>query len=62
MLQSNLLVLAHNHPSGSAQPSELDIQQTLRLREFLGPLEIELVDHFIVAMNETFSFRMGMIL
>lgn len=43
------VILAHNHPSGLAQPSVADIQLTQQLRRGLALLEIRLVDHIIVA-------------
>lgn len=43
------LILAHNHPSGSSEPSEADIKATVRLRALLGSLEIDLVDHLVVS-------------
>ncbi|MGX9936188.1 RadC family protein [Advenella kashmirensis] len=43
------VILAHNHPSGLAQPSLADIQLTQQLRRGLALLDIRLVDHIIVA-------------
>ncbi|MCK5719747.1 MAG: DNA repair protein RadC [Thiomargarita sp.] len=42
------LILAHNHPSGVAEPSQADIAITQRLKEALNFLEIRILDHFIV--------------
>ncbi len=49
-------IVAHNHPSGVALPSAEDLKATLRLREALALVEIELLDHFIVANEECISF------
>ena len=49
-------VLAHNHPSGLAQPSQADIQLTKALAAILAPLAITLKDHVIVAGEGVFSF------
>lgn len=46
------VVLAHNHPSGIAVPSPDDILVTKNIREALQTLEIEFIDHFIVAENK----------
>lgn len=54
---ANRLVLAHNHPSGSASPSDLDVTSTRGLQALGAPMEIEIVDHFIVAANSVFSMR-----
>ncbi len=56
-LGSKYLVLAHNHPSGFAEPSESDIAQTRALAQILLPLEVEIEDHFIIAQSGLFSFR-----
>ena len=51
------IVLAHNHPSGSAEPSELDIRSTRALQALALPMEVQLVDHLIVGAREVFSMR-----
>jgi DNA repair protein RadC len=56
-LGSTKLVLAHNHPSGIAQPSKSDIAQTRTLAQILLPLGIGLDDHVIIAKSGLFSFR-----
>ena len=48
--------LAHNHPSGLAQPSRADIELTAALKAILAPLSIALTDHVIIAGEEVFSF------
>lgn len=42
------LIIAHNHPSGIAEPSQADIQITERIRKALDLVDIRLLDHFIV--------------
>ena len=49
------VVLAHNHPSGLALPSGDDVQTTCRLAMALNAVEIELVDHIIVADEDYVS-------
>ncbi len=56
------LVLAHNHPSGAATPSEQDVSVTERLREALMSCEVYLADHLIVSRSEVYSMRRGVIL
>lgn len=46
------LLIAHNHPSGSAQPSSADISATNMLKSSLAAHRIELVEHIIVAGEE----------
>ena len=50
------VILAHNHPSGVAQPSQADELLTRQLKEALALVEIKVLDHFIVAGNQTLSF------
>ena len=50
------VVVAHNHPSGSLQPSKSDIETTKRLKEALHLVDIKLIDHIIVAEDQAFSF------
>lgn len=50
------VILAHNHPSGVADPSVADCQITRRLRDALGLVDIRLLDHFVVGDGELTSF------
>jgi DNA repair protein RadC len=43
------VILAHNHPSGVAEPSQADELITLRLKDALGMVDIRVLDHLIVA-------------
>lgn len=51
------MILAHNHPSGCAEPSESDIANTRRLSEFASSLGIALEDHLIVGADAITSMR-----
>lgn len=42
------LILAHNHPSGIAEPSEADLALTRHLKNALALVDIRLLDHLIV--------------
>lgn len=50
----NYVVLCHNHPSGSAHPSQQDIDMTNAVAAALRPLDIELCDHIVVG-GDTFT-------
>jgi DNA repair protein RadC len=50
------LILAHNHPSGIAEPSRADQQITLRLKEALALIDVRVLDHFIIGDGQTVSF------
>ncbi len=49
------VVLAHNHPSGLALPSREDVETTRRAAEALAAVDIELVDHIVVADEDFVS-------
>ncbi len=51
------IVIVHNHPSGSAEPSGQDVALTERVAEAARLFEIRLLDHVIVAQAEHYSFR-----
>lgn len=50
------VILAHNHPSGVAEPSQADRWLTDQLKTALGLIDVKVIDHFIVAGSEGFSF------
>lgn len=54
-LNAAAAILSHNHPSFSTEPSKADIDITARLKNVLEVVEVRLVDHIIVAGNETVS-------
>lgn len=49
------VILAHNHPSGIAEPSQADELITLRLKDALGLVDIRVLDHLIVGDNRCVS-------
>jgi DNA repair protein RadC len=50
------LILAHNHPSGVAEPSVQDQALTRTLAEALALVDVKVLDHFIVAPGACLSF------
>nr|WP_174507360.1 DNA repair protein RadC [Acinetobacter sp. Marseille-Q1620] len=50
------IVIAHNHPQGTAQPSEQDLILTQEIFRACQLVEIHLLDHIIISSNQTFSF------
>ena len=50
------VVLAHNHPGGTAKPSNADHRLTALLVQALGAIGIAVLDHVIVAGERTYSF------
>lgn len=50
------LILAHNHPSGTPEPSAADRTLTAALKQALALVDIRILDHFIVAGSQVYSF------
>ncbi|MEZ0317636.1 MAG: JAB domain-containing protein, partial [Methylophilaceae bacterium] len=50
------VIFAHNHPSGIAQQSRADELLTTALKQALALVDVRVLDHFIVAGNNTLSF------
>ncbi len=56
------VILAHNHPSGVAEPSQADRHITRRIRDALALVDVRVLDHFIVGAGETRSMaEMGLL-
>jgi DNA repair protein RadC len=50
--QASAVVLAHNHPSGTVQPSRADVDLTQTLKTALALIDVRVLDHVIVAPGE----------
>jgi DNA repair protein RadC len=50
------VIFAHNHPSGTCEPSSADLQLTKTLKESLALVDVRTLDHFIVANPHVYSF------
>ena len=48
-------ILAHNHPSGVAEPSRADTALTTRIRDALALVDVRLLDHFVIGDGEVVS-------
>ena len=46
------VILAHNHPSGASEPSRADEMLTKSLKQALALVDVQVLDHFIVAGNQ----------
>jgi DNA repair protein RadC len=55
-LNAAAVILAHNHPSGVAEPSRADEAITRRLRDALALVDVRVLDHLIVGGSEITSF------
>ena len=49
------VILAHNHPSGIAEPSQSDQLITRRIRDALELVDVRLLDHFVIGDNSCVS-------
>jgi len=54
--QAHSIILAHNHPGGSLNPSRADIDVTQRIKTALNPIDIKVIDHILVAGDRYLSF------
>ncbi len=50
------VIFAHNHPSGVAEPSQADELLTRSLKSALALVDVQVIDHFIVAGSTALSF------
>lgn len=56
-LLSTRIIILHNHPSGSAQPSGADIEITATIKKATSLFDIQLLDHIIISSTESYSFK-----
>lgn len=54
-LKAAAIILTHNHPSGSTQPSRADEQLTSTLKSALALVDVRVLDHIITAGGESLS-------
>lgn len=50
------VILAHNHPSGNAEPSQADEMLTERVRDALALIDVRVLDHMVIAQDQVVSF------
>jgi len=56
-LDAKGMVIFHNHPGGTPHASEEDVALTRRMVEACAPLDIKVLDHFLIAGTEVLSFK-----
>jgi DNA repair protein RadC len=54
-LNAAAVVLAHNHPSGSTEPSRADQTLTQTLKSALALIDVRVLDHFVVTSTQALS-------
>jgi len=52
---AHAIILAHNHPRGSLEASEADIKITRSVKEALELVDINLLDHLILNIDEKYA-------
>ena len=57
LCNANSIIVAHNHPSGSIDPSKDDVDITRTLEKAGKILDIRLLDHIIIGDGDCYSFR-----
>jgi DNA repair protein RadC len=55
--EASAIILAHNHPSGDASPSQADIEMTRTLVDVCKPFDIVVHDHLVIGRENTSSFK-----
>jgi DNA repair protein RadC len=50
------VILTHNHPSGSIEPSQADVRLTLALKDALRLVDVRVLDHMVVGHGLPYSF------
>ncbi len=55
-LHAGAVVLAHNHPSGAAEPSRADESLTQTLKSALALIDVRVLDHLVVGAGDAVSF------
>ena len=53
---ASAIILAHNHPSGIAEPSHADRELTKQLQKALSLIDVRVLDHIVVGDGSTVSF------
>ena len=56
-LLATQIIIAHNHPSGSNEPSQADITLTNRIKAAAALFDINLIDHLIITATGAYSFK-----
>lgn len=54
---ASAVIIAHNHPGGTLKPSQQDIDATAAVKNALAAVDVALLDHIIVCVNDYFSFK-----
>lgn len=53
------LILAHNHPSGTAEPSSADVAITRRIVDAMHLIDVRVLDHLVIGSDQVASMAAG---
>ena len=62
LANAHRIALAHNHPHGSIEPSDEDIELTSRLKIIGDFMDIQVVEHYILTDDDYYSFKQNNLL
>lgn len=60
-VNASAVIFAHNHPSGSGEPSEADKRITKRLSDALGLIDVRVLDHIVIGREPVSFAERGLI-
>lgn len=60
-LNASAVILAHNHPSGNAEPSRADATLTTTLKSALALVDVTVLDHFVLGDSVTSMAERGLV-
>jgi len=55
-LNATVIILCHNHPSGTLRPSNSDISLTKKIKAAGEVMDIKILDHLIITQKKYYSF------
>lgn len=58
-VNASAIIMAHNHPSGVAEPSTADRRITERITSALALVDVRVLDHIICTPSDSYSFAEG---
>lgn len=56
-LRASAVILVHNHPGGTANPSRADVAMTQHVQQALSLIKVKVIDHYIIARTTYTSFQ-----
>ncbi|MDE6052912.1 MAG: JAB domain-containing protein [Lachnospiraceae bacterium] len=57
LIGGSMIILIHNHPSGRAEPTRVDIETSAKIKQAGDLMGIPLIDHIIIGDRDYYSFK-----